>query len=316
MTPPPTRNPLDPSRTPGGSSNGSAAAVGAGHVSVATGTQTAGSIIRPASYCGVVGFKPSPGVLPREGVKLLSPTLDTAGLLGTTVADVVEVASAVAANGLGRQRRTGSADAPSTPPRLAFVATPLWDEVDADAQAAIAAAVDTAARAGARIEPLSCDDAYRELVAAQTTIQLRESARSLAGELVHSPELLSPQLRALLKEGNAIPPERYRAALGQVGARGPELVAMLAGYDGCLAPSATGVAPPGLAFTGSPQFCRAWTLIGAPCVSLPLAWTTSGLPAGVQLVGAPGTDGRLLATAAWLTATAAPVSVRRGLVRQ
>jgi Asp-tRNA(Asn)/Glu-tRNA(Gln) amidotransferase A subunit family amidase len=225
---------------------------------------------------------------------LMSASLDTAGLLGATVEDVARVALAIGVP-VGPAETAG-------PPRLAFLPTPLWDEVDPDARAALTTAVDAAERAGASVEQLTLDDRFLDLVEAQTTIQLYESARSLDEVLRRSPELLSPELRQLLMEGAALPEQRYATARATAADYGPELSAALAGYDGWLTPSATGVAPVGLEFTGSPLFCRAWTLIGAPCISLPLAWTEAGLPAGIQLVGAPGTDTHLLRTAAWLTA--------------
>ncbi len=147
------------------------------------------------------------------------------------------------------------------------------------------------------IEDVALPDGFETLVQAQTTIQMYESAVSLQPELSSSPELLSDALRSALVEGAAIPPERYVAARRDAAELGPTLIQLLADYDGVLTPSADGVPPVGLEFTGDPLFCRVWTLIGAPSISLPLAWTESGLPAGLQLIGAPRTDARLLATA-------------------
>jgi amidase len=279
MTPPATENPIAPGRTPGGSSSGSAAAVAAGHVRLATGTQTAGSINRPASYCGVVGFKPSFGRLPRDGVKVLSPALDTVGYLAASVADVRRALGSPA-----RDRRPGTG-------RLGFLRTPDWDAIDPQAQEAIEAA---AAACGA--EPVTAPDGYAELRDAQRAIQGYDSARSLAHEYEQAPEQLSDELRAALAEGAAIGPEE-RARAGRVRDRyEPKLIEWLGGFDAVLAPSADGPPPEGLAFTGDPLFSRVWTLIGAPCLSLPVAWTARGLPAGLQLIGAPGRDDALLAT--------------------
>jgi Asp-tRNA(Asn)/Glu-tRNA(Gln) amidotransferase A subunit family amidase len=298
MFPCDTLNPLASERTPGGSSSGSAAAVAAGTVPLATGTQTAGSINRPASYCGVVGFKPSFGSLPRQGVKLLAPSLDTVGLFARSVADL-ELVNRVLVAGSG-----SLAPAPSPPrqPRLAFARTPLWDRVEPAAQRAIESSVHRLRSSPAKIEEIELPPGYEDLVEAQTTIQLYESAVSLAPELETASELLSDELRAALLVGAAIAPERHRSAKRVTAALGAPLIELLHGYDGVLTPSATGVPPLGLDFTGDPMFCRVWTLIGAPSVSIPVAWAAEGLPVGLQVVGAPGRDERTLATAGGLTA--------------
>jgi Asp-tRNA(Asn)/Glu-tRNA(Gln) amidotransferase A subunit family amidase len=296
MFPCDTLNPLASERTPGGSSSGSAAAVAAGTVPLATGTQTAGSINRPASYCGVVGFKPSFGSLPRQGVKLLAPSLDTVGLFARSVADL-ELVNRVLVAGSG-----SLAPAPSPPrqPRLAFARTPLWDRVEPAAQRAIESSVHRLRSSPAKIEEIELPPGYEDLVEAQTTIQLYESAVSLAPELETASELLSDELRAALLVGAAIAPERHRSAKRVTAALGAPLIELLHGYDGVLTPSATGVPPLGLDFTGDPMFCRVWTLIGAPSVSIPVAWAAEGLPIGLQVVGAPGRDERTLATAGGL----------------
>jgi Asp-tRNA(Asn)/Glu-tRNA(Gln) amidotransferase A subunit family amidase len=290
MHPSDTVNPIDPHRTPGGSSSGSAAAVAAGLVPLATGTQTAGSVIRPASYCGVVGFKPTFGEVPRDGVKLLSPTLDTVGWFARSAADIVLLFDALV--GAEPMPVVGS-------PRLAFAQTSLWDHVEADAQRAIERSV--AELPG--VESLDPIPGYAELTSAQTTIQLYESAQSLAAELADAPQLLSDELREALERGAKIPAAGYEDAVRSAARLRPAVIERLSRYDAVVTPSATGVPPAGLAFTGDPLFCRAWTLIGAPCLSLPLAWTAAQLPVGVQLVAAPGQDRRLLATALTVTGT-------------
>jgi Asp-tRNA(Asn)/Glu-tRNA(Gln) amidotransferase A subunit family amidase len=293
MFPCDTLNPLASGRTPGGSSSGSAAAVAAGTVPFATGTQTAGSINRPASYCGVVGFKPSFGSLPREGVKLLAPSLDTVGLFARSVTDL-ELVNRVLLAGSGP---LASAPSPPRQPRLAFPRTPLWDQVEPAAQRAIESAMQQLTSSEAKIEEIELPPGYQDLVEAQTTIQLYESAVSLAPELEAASELLSDELREALLEGAAIAPERHRSAKRVAATLGPPLIALLDAYDGVLTPSATGIPPLGLDFTGDPVFCRVWTLIGAPSVSVPVAWTAERLPVGLQVVGAPGRDERTLATA-------------------
>jgi Asp-tRNA(Asn)/Glu-tRNA(Gln) amidotransferase A subunit family amidase len=277
MTPPATENPVAPGRTPGGSSSGSAAAVAAGHVRLATGTQTAGSINRPASYCGIVGFKPSFGRLSRDGVKVLSPALDTVGYLAASVADVQRA--------LGRPARSTA----PVPGRVAFLQTPDWELVASEARAAIEAVAERMA-----VAPVAAPDGYAELCEAQRTIQLYDSARALAGELERNADRLSGELREALVEGAALRSEDRAEADCTLRRYAPALTGWLAGFDAVLTPSADGPPPAGLQFTGDPRFSRVWTLIGAPCLSLPLAWTTDRLPVGVQLVGAPGSDDLVL----------------------
>ncbi|HWC86479.1 MAG TPA: amidase [Solirubrobacteraceae bacterium] len=291
-----TLNPLDRARTPGGSSSGSAAAVAAGTVPIATGTQTAGSINRPGSYCAVVAYKPTFAFFPRDGVKLLADSLDTVGLFARSIADV-RLAAGVLAPAAG-----WAAGPLPAPPRLALMRTPHWSAVEPPARAAIEGVARAAGEAGASVEEIEPPAGFADLVAAQTTIQWAESAKNLAPELTASPELLSDEIRAALREGAAIPPARYAQARRAAAALGPALASVLGGYDGVLTPSASGVPPAGLYFTGDPLFCRVETLIGAPAISLPLAWTAGGLPAGLQLIGAPGRDARTLACAEWLLA--------------
>jgi amidase len=286
MHPPETLNPIDPERTPGGSSTGSAVAVRAGQVPLATGTQTAGSVNRPASYCGVVGFKPTFGLVDRTGIKPLAGSLDTVGVLARTVADAALIASVLAGTALSPAQI-------DVRPRLAFARTPAWDQVDADAQAAIERAVAGLA------EEVELPDAFTTLTEAQAEIQLYEGARSLAPEYREHPELLSDELRDALRRGAAISDERQRRNLGTRDEFGQPLLELLARYDGLFVPSASGVPPLGLKSTGDPIFSRAWNLLGAPSISVPIAWTDSGLPAALQLIGSPLCDDRLLAAAAF-----------------
>jgi Asp-tRNA(Asn)/Glu-tRNA(Gln) amidotransferase A subunit family amidase len=256
-------------------------------VPLATGSQTAGSINRPASYCGVLGFKPTFGRYDRAGVKLMSATLDTAGTFARGVADLRLADLALTGQLLGAR---------SGPPVLAFAA-PSRDALEPDAAAAITTLVRSLELAEISLP------GYARLAAAQELIQRAESARSLAPELREHPEQLSDALREALLAGAAIPHAELTAAFAVAAELGPALRAVLGRYDGVLVPSATGVPPRGLAFTGDPSFCRTWTLIGAPSLSVPLAWTPDGLPVGLQLVGAPRRDGELLSAAEWLLAS-------------
>jgi amidase len=300
-----TRNPIAPGRTPGGSSSGSAAAVGAGQVPLATGTQTAGSLIRPGSYCGVLAYKPTFGALPRGGVFPLATSLDTVGLFAATIADLLLAVRALTRSNTAEPTIRCALplaldDRPDTlaKPRLGFLRTPWWTDMEGTARAAIEAAVGELRDGGVSVEDLSLDSELEALAGAQLTIQLVESAASLAGELRSAPELLSAELREALEQGAAITPERYVAARASVGELAGSVDSVIDGFDAVLAPSAHGVPPAGLAFTGDPLFCRAWTATGAPCLSLPIAWTSERLPAGVQLVGARNQDGRMLGAAA------------------
>ena len=301
MYPPATLSPIDPARTPGGSSTGSAVAVAAGHVPVATGTQTAGSINRPASYCGVIGFKPSFGLIPMDGVKPLAPSLDTAGVLGRELELVVRCAEAMAGRRLApggwRLRPTEPPATAGERARIAFARTPLWDRVEPDAREAIVRVAGEIA-----CEEVEIPRWFEELVSAQATLQLYEGARSLAREYERSRDQLSEVLLEALEAGRAITPrarddaDRIRSELG------PELFELLHGFDAVVTPSAPGVPSLGTHTTGDPLFARAWNLIGAPSISLPLAWTTSPrLPVGLQLVGPPRADSRLLSAAASIT---------------
>lgn len=291
-------NPLDPTRTPGGSSTGSAVAVAARTVPLATGTQTAGSIGRPASYCGVLGYKPTFGLLSGDGVKSLAPALDTVGLLARSVPDL-RLATRVLA---GHPPREPPAPPSPAPPHIGLARTLDWDRVDPPARAAIEALAEAAAAAGARVEEIELPPGFAELTAAQATIQWFETAASLAPERADHPDLLSPDLRAALDAGAAIAPADYADAKRAAAELAPPLVELLTRHDCLLTPSTTGVPPPrDLGSTGDSHFCRAWTLVGAPTISVPLAWTTPDhLPAGAQVVSAPHADARALAAAAWL----------------
>ena len=300
-----TRNPLAPGRTPGGSSSGSAAAVAAGQVPLATGTQTAGSTIRPGSYCGVLGYKPTFATFPRAGVFPLAASLDTVGVFARSVVDLRLVSGVLAAADpleptIRRALPLVGAGDTGRPPRVGFIRTPWWADVEPESQRAIETTIDLLRAAGVEVEELLGLGELQQLAEAHRVIQWVESAASLAEEVRASPELVSDALREALAEGTAIPFEHYRVARASAGALTATVDDALARFDGVLTPSAHGVPPEGLEFTGDPLFCRAWTLIGAPCISLPVAWTAQHLPVGVQLVGARHRDHRLLDAAAKL----------------
>ena len=285
-----TRNPRDPERTPGGSSSGSAAAVACGMVPLALGTQTAASVIRPASFCGVIGWKPSFGALPLEGVHPLAPSLDT---LGFFVRELADVPLALAA--LGAPLAKPDARSAARRPVLALCRTEAWDRAEPSTRAALE---DFAARIGAR--EVTLGPRFDGLVEAQIAIMGAEAAVSLRREREQEPGKLSARLREFLELGRAVAPEQLARAHEQAAACSRELAEILQGVDAVLTPAAAGEAPRGLAFTGDPLFGRIWTLLGGPCVSLPLLRGPAGLPLGVQLVSARGRDAALLAAAEWL----------------
>ncbi len=305
-----TRNPHDPARTPGGSSSGSAAAVAAGMVPLAIGTQTNGSVIRPASYCGVVGYKPSHGLISRHGLLQQSRVLDHVGVFGRTVEDAALIAEQLMAfddrdpDTRPRARPTlieTVADEPPVPPRFAFVKTPVWDQADEDTKGAFAELVEHLGESVAGFElPKIFDDA----VAWHCTIMEADLARSFEREYALGKDQLSSTLREMIERGQKVLAVDYNRAVGQI----PVLNAMLDGmfdwYDAILTPAATGEAPVGLESTGSPVFCTIWTLCGMPAISLPLLQGTNGMPMGVQLVGPKGDDARLLRAARWLAKVA------------
>ncbi len=288
-----TRNPHGLRHTPGGSSSGSAAAVADTMLPLALGTQTAGSIIRPAAYCGVVGYKPSAGRVPRAGVKSLSETLDVVGGFGRSVRDVALLGAVLTGD------RRLLADPDRTAPRIGLCPTPEWPQADADVQAAWAQALHTLGPQAALLEDAAWPAAMPDLVALQKAVMAFEMARALSHERLQHRSQLSERLRGLLDEGMAIDGEQHAANGARTAAARQLADAWFERYDLLLAPSAMGEAPAGITATGDPVFCRGWTLLGLPCVHLPFATGRHGLPVGLQLVGRAGDDQRLLAAAHW-----------------
>ena len=289
-----TANPHDLGRTPGGSSSGSAAAVADHMVPVAFGTQTAGSIIRPAAFCGVVGYKPSFGTISRSGVLPFAESLDTVGSLAGSVADAALLVSVAA----GRPDLLVR-DGPDRAPRVAVHRSAAWEQVSGGSREALIEAARRLARAGSDVSDAALPGWFAELPGAQATVMAFEAARSFAPERRGHNAQLSARLRALLDEGADCSPAAYLDALRLAQAGRQELAALFERHDLILTPSAPGEAPVGLDSTGDPRFNRTWTLLGTPCVNLPAGTGEGGLPVGVQLVGRPGDDARFLATATW-----------------
>ncbi len=294
LSPGPTTNPHDPTRTPGGSSMGSAAAVAAGIVPAAVGTQTVGSIIRPAAFCGVVGFKPSFGRVPRDGILAFSPTLDTIGGMARTVESAAWLAAALTAEPLVSWW-TGR---PANAPRLAALRTTEWELASDAMRARFQGDVDRLATAGGAIEWPAPPEGLDAAVSILGTIMRYESARTVGSEALRRPELVSQVARTVFQEGLRISDAAYGDALAERERIVAAYASWASRYDAVLTPPAIGEAP-GLATTGDPRFCARWTFVGAPAITLPTGRGPSGLPLGLQLVGTPGRDRELLAAAAW-----------------
>jgi Asp-tRNA(Asn)/Glu-tRNA(Gln) amidotransferase A subunit family amidase len=291
--PAPTRNPHDLDRTPGGSSSGSAAAVAAGCVPLAIGTQTAGSVVRPASFCGVVGAKPTFGIVPTDGVKPCSHTLDTVGVLTRDVED-----AGVALGVLADDREAFRPVLPGWRLRLGFARTAQWEELPPEVRRTIEDAVERVSREADLVE-VTLPPVFEGLVDAQQTIMGVEAAQLLGPERRDHPALLSDQLRSYLDEGAALA-DGYDAALELASRCRSLLDDVLDGVDAAIAPATLGEAPP-LDTTGDPLLCRMWTLLGTPSIAVPGLRGAHGLPLGIQVVAPPHRDAVALGAAGWLT---------------
>jgi len=297
--PPATRNPRNPAHTPGGSSSGSAAAVADHMVPLALGTQTAGSVIRPAAFCGVVGLKPSFGSINRAGVKPVADSLDTIGLIANSVED-----TALALDLLSGRRAPDFA-AKVTAPRIGFARTSRWKDTDAATQAALESAAGRLASAGADVKDAALPPAADALFDAQARIMNFETARALAWEQSHHHDAISARLLARLDDGWAVTREQYDDARQTARDARRQFADLMRGFDMLLTPSARGEAPKGLASTGDSLFNRVWTTLGVPCITLPCGNGPQGLPLGVQLVSAIEQDTALLARAHWVASVLA-----------
>ena len=283
-----TRNPLDLSRTPGGSSSGSAAAVADFMVPLAFGTQTAGSHIRPASYCGIVGFKPTFNTIARAGVKPGADSLDTVGVYGRSVEDVAFFAAALT-NRWELEAKIERA------PRIGLCRTYEWDRVQPEMRQAFD---DARRKLGA--PEFVLPSRFKGLRESHTAILWYEIARSLADEFARFPEQLDPALRQRCADGFALEPKEYVRAQQHGAECRAQFAQALGDYDVLLAPAATGEAPKGLSSTGDVAMNVVWTLLHVPCVAVPAAKSASGMPLGLQVIGRIGDDARTLACAAWI----------------
>jgi Asp-tRNA(Asn)/Glu-tRNA(Gln) amidotransferase A subunit family amidase len=296
-----TRNPRDLKRTPGGSSSGSAAAVAAGMVPLAIGSQTNGSMIRPAAFCGVFGIKPSHGLISRAGALTLSRKLDHVGAFARSVDDLALILDVLAGQDAADPDsrpyaapsfRVGAAEEPPISPAFALVRTPMWEKADAEARDAL----EGLAR-DLRAREIDLPDQYRDAWSGLRAIMAVDMAHNL-GAFVDKGGEVSKTFRALIEEGRKVTATQYLAALRDAERYAEGMIGIFEQFaDAVITLSAKGVAPPGIEATGDPVFCSLWTLVGFPSLNLPLLANTDGLPIGVQLVGAPGRDERLLRTA-------------------
>lgn len=300
--PAPTRNPLNLEHSPGGSSSGSAAAVADCMVPLAFGTQTGGSTIRPAAFCGVVGYKPSFNLINRAGLKFSAESLDTIGLFARGVEDVALFAHAVTGQEMPGFDFT-------TPPRIGLHRTSHWQQATGPVREALEQAAQTLAGAGAQVQELEFGPEWIVLYESQVLIMNYEAARATAWEALCHRDLLSAEFAERVDRGMAIPHAQYQNALAQAYACRERFVSTTAGVDLLLTPSATAEAPAGLASTGDSLFNRIWTLMGVPCVHLPSAKGPQGLPLGVQVVGRRGEDVTVLRAAHWVEGVLAYRSV-------
>jgi Asp-tRNA(Asn)/Glu-tRNA(Gln) amidotransferase A subunit family amidase len=297
-----TRNPHNPAHTPGGSSSGSAAAVADAMVPLALGTQTGGSVIRPASFCGVYGFKPTFGLIPRPGVLTQSHSLDTVGVMARSLEDLALAGDAMQgfdsrdawslSGGRGRLTDMASMDWP-VPPIFAWVKSPSWSGADPAMQEAFG---ELAEALGARMVEIDLNLAIERGVAAARTVQMVELAHHFGPLFDRTPDLVSAPLIEMIEEGRAARAVDYAAALDARQALYGVVEEVFDTHGPILTPASPGRAPLGLTSTGDPVFNAFWTYLGVPCVTLPLL-EAEGLPIGVQLVGARRDDGRLLRTA-------------------
>jgi amidase len=294
--PGPTTNPHNPAHSPGGSSSGSAAAVADGHVPLAFGTQTGGSVIRPAAYCGVIGYKPTFNEFSRVGIKMQCHSVDTLGLMARTLDDIALFrATVIKLPPVPIDRSIGA-------PRIGFCRTPIWDEASADTKAILEKTARMLSAAGATVVDVEFAPDFTNILDDHGAITGFESYRNYADERLRNADKLSPEITQVLKRGGTVTLDRYIAAQRKAVAFKAHVDSLFEKVDVLLSPSAPDEAPEGQAFTGDPRFNSIWTLAGTPCITLPAGTGAKGLPLGIQLAGLRQTDDRLISIAAWVAA--------------
>jgi Asp-tRNA(Asn)/Glu-tRNA(Gln) amidotransferase A subunit family amidase len=292
FAPGPTRNPHNLAHTPGGSSSGSAAAVADFMVPAGLGSQTGGSVIRPAAYCGIIGFKPSYGLVSRAGLKLAAEELDTIGLLARSVEDIALLSNVLAS-------RPPTPAEPLAPKRIGLCRTFLWDKARSETREALEITAERLSKY-ARVEDVTLPAHFSSLTEVRDMIDDFERARALAYEWQHHRDLLSPAMIATIERGLATPYARYIDAKHQASKCRGALAGLFAEHDCYMTPATIGEAEEGLGSTGSSTFQGLWTLLHGPAISLPLGRGPKGLPVGIQLVAPIYEDERLLRIARWV----------------
>jgi Asp-tRNA(Asn)/Glu-tRNA(Gln) amidotransferase A subunit family amidase len=295
--PGPTANPANPAHTPGGSSSGSAAGVADGLFPLAYGTQTAGSIIRPAAFCGAVGYKPSFGLIDRAGMKIMSASLDTVGVMARSVADCALFAAAVSGRDLGDPDTK-----PDRAPRIGVCRSPSWDVTEPATEALLPRIATALGKAGAVVREFELPADYADLKEAHPIVMNSESARALGWELATHPDGLSEGLRERMAFGLAQSDAARANALAVFARTQQGFAGTLGELDVLVTPAAPGEAPAGLEWTGDPAFNFIWTSLHVPCVTVPAGMGRNGLPLGIQIVGRRGDDRAMLAWAQWVAA--------------
>ena len=293
-----TRNPRNIAHTPGGSSSGSAAAVADCMVPIAFGTQTSSSIIRPAAFCGVIGYKPSFNLINRAGLKFLAESMDTIGSLTRSVPD-----AALLVEALSGMPPTSFEAVATLRPRVGFCRTPYWNEADSPTHAVLEAAARHLAAAGASVSEVVLDDEFGTLAQTQIEISSYEFFRALTHERTRRPDLISESLTARIAAGGKVTRAQYEAGVSRTERCRRRVADLFRDYDVLLAPSAPGEAPRGLERTGEPIFGLMWTLLLLPCMTLPCGTGPNGLPLGIQLVARHGGDAALFIAGEWTRRT-------------
>ena len=289
-----TTNPHNPTHTPGGSSSGSAAAVADAMCAAAFGTQTGGSVLRPSSYCGIIGFKPSFGTINRAGIKFAAESLDTIGLHTRNIEDI-ELLLGILSGRIPAPPRNHDAA-----PRIGVCRTYLWDNAEPETRAAIEDAASRLGAAGCVVDHVTLPTEFAELTQAREMVNDYERARSMADEWNSHREAISKRMQQSIVNGLTLTHEGYAAARRCIEGCVTKLDVVFEGYDALLTPTANGFAPEGLEQTGHHGFQSIWTMMGTPAITLPTHTAANGLPVGIQLVGRPGEDNPLLASARWV----------------
>ncbi|MBI4206621.1 MAG: amidase [Betaproteobacteria bacterium] len=290
-----TRNPHNPGHTPGGSSSGSAASVADCMVPIAFGTQTSSSIIRPAAFCGVIGYKPTYNLINRAGLKFLSESLDTLGTLTRTIPD-----AALIVEELSGMAPTSFEDVAALKPRIGFCRTSNWNQADAPSQVALESAARTLAAAGATVRDVELPGEFARLAQTQIEVSSYEFFRALTHERTRFPQLISASLTARIAAGGKVSRAQYEEGLVLAERCRKRIADTFRDFDVLLAPSAPGEAPRGLEATGDPIFGLMWTLLLLPCLTLPHGKGPNGLPLGAQVIGPHGRDTALFVNAEWV----------------